>query len=403
MRKTVLDNGFEIYTDTIDIAKTVTFSIYVKTGSYNETNRFGIAHVLEHMVFKGTNKRDVHQINEEIEDHGGYMNAETTFEHTRYFATIPYENWKVAGDVITDLVLDPIFPKDEVELEKKVIQEELKMYSDDASSHVYDMLFEGMHPSYKNRQSIGGTVESVGEISREDIIDFKNKHYTPNNMFAVVTGNVSHDEVVKFLEEVVGKVKNTSVLSKEESEFEPDILSSDTVTVERHIDQVHYSWGLFAPPSNHKDSIVAELITTLLSSRLYKLIREQRGLCYTISVGYMGLKDSGIIMGYSGLERNCLEDVKEIVLEQFELLRTEDVDSKEFKRMVQKMKGNHVITFEKMSAINSYIGTAIIQNTSTDPDDFVKDLESVNPEDLKRFAKQYFTPDNWQFVQIVPK
>lgn len=401
MQKTTLDNGFEIYTESIDISKTVTFSIYIKTGSYNETNHFGIAHVLEHMVFKGTDKRTVRQINEEIEDYGGYMNAETNFEYTRYFATIPFENWKIAGDLISDIVLNPIFPENEVTLEKKVIQEELKMYSDDASSHVYDMLFEAMHPSYKNRQSIGGTVESVGNISRDDIIEFKDKFYQPNNMFAVVTGNVSHDEVVEFLTNTFGDKTNNSTL-EEDTSFEPDILNSDTTTLKRHIDQVHYAWGLFAPPANHEDAIVAEVITTILSSRLYRLVREERGLCYTISVGYMGLKDNGIIMGYSGLEKSCLEDVKEIILEQFESLRTEKVDEKEFKRAIEKSKGSHIIQFEKLSAINSYIGSGVIQNTSLEPDEYITELSSVKIEDLQRFARNYFTPDNWQFVQIIP-
>lgn len=402
MKKTILDNGFEIHTESIDIAKTVTFSIYIKTGSYNETNHNGIAHVLEHMVFKGTDKRTARQINEEIEDYGGYMNAETNFEYTRYFATIPYENWKIAGDLISDIVLNPIFPENEVTLEKKVIQEELKMYSDDASSHVYDMLFEAMHPSYKNRQSIGGTVESVGNISREDIVEFKEKFYQPNNMFAVVTGNVSHDDVVEFLENLFGDKTNNSDTVEEEKSFEPDILNSETVSINRHIDQVHYAWGLFAPPANDDDAITAEIITTILNSRLYRLVREERGLCYTISVGYMGLKDSGIILGYSGLERNCLEDVKEIILEQFESLRTEKVDEKEFKRAIEKSKGSHIIQFEKLSAINSHIGTAIIQNTELEPDKYIEELSSVTIEDLQKFAVNYFTPDNWQFVQIIP-
>jgi predicted Zn-dependent peptidase len=239
MRKEVLDNGFEIYTETIDVAKTVTFSIYVKAGSYYESEPFGVAHLLEHMVFKGTTNRSTQQISEDIERYGGYMNAETSFEHTRYFTTIPYENWEKGAEVICDISFNSTIPEKEFIMEKKVVQEELKMYSDDSSSHVSDMLLQSMFKSYPNRQTIGGTVESVGDITRENILNFRDLYYQPNNMFAVVSGNVSHEEVVDFLENMVPKPNNNGKRDMRKSKFNHDILNSQMVSKKRDIEQSH--------------------------------------------------------------------------------------------------------------------------------------------------------------------
>jgi predicted Zn-dependent peptidase len=409
MQQSKFDNGFEIYTETIDNAKTVTFSIFVKAGSYSESDHIGIAHFVEHIVFKGTTTRNAQELMEEIEDVGGYVNAETSFEHTRYYATVPAENWKVAAEIISDIVFNSTLPENEIEAERSVIQEELKMYYDDASSHVSEMLFGAMHESYPNRRSIGGTVDSVGAISRQDLIDFKDTFYQPNNMFVVATGNIGHDDVVNYMEQIAGNLENKnepSDLVKEQ--FEPDILQSDVVSQERNsIEQSHFTWGLFGPSASDPDSFVVDIITTILggssTSRLYQLIREQRGLCYTINVGSMAGSDSGMIIGYTGLNASKIEEVKDIVIEEFERLRTELVNDAELQRAIAFNKGTHLRRADNLQSANSYIGHSVIEGTSANPDDYVKGIENVTADDIKRVAMKYFTPDNWQFAQILPK
>ncbi|AEO93273.1 gp2 [Bacillus phage G] len=405
MKKSTLKNGLEIYTEQVDSAKTVTFSVYAKVGSYNEKENFGISHFIEHMVFKGTNTRNSQDIMEEIENVGGYVNAETSFEHTRYFATVPAEEWKTAADVITDIVFNSTFPEEEVDLERTVIQEELKMYSDDSSSHVTDMLLIAMHKSYPERQTIGGTIQTVADITREDLVNFKNKFYQPNNLFIVATGKVNHDDIVEFMKQFEN-IEQTSEIEKEE-QFEPDILSSDTESLSRNIEQSHFTWGLFGPSSNDHDIFAVEVAAAILggssSSRLYQLIREKRGLAYTVSVFTFEMKQNSIICGYTGLDASRIEEVKEIVVEEFERLRNELVSDSELNRVIAYLRGKHIIGLEKPSSINGYIGSSIIKNLSTNPDDYIKGLESVTKEDIKKVARKYFTPDNWQFAEITPK
>jgi predicted Zn-dependent peptidase len=406
LQKKTLPNGLDVYTEKIESAKTMTFSIYVKVGSYDETDRFGIAHFIEHMVFKGTDSRNSQQIMEEIESIGGYINAETSFQHTRYFATVPAENWKTAADVISDIIFHSTIPEEEVELERTVIQEELKMYSDDTSSHVTDMLFTAMHKSFPSRQLVGGTPKQVAEISRQDLIDFKNKFYQPNNIFVVATGKIDDEAINKFMEEYTKDFQeNPNEFKKEE--FEPDILDSNTIEIERSIEQAHFAWGLFGPSINSSDYYAMDIACVILggssSSRLYQLIREKRGLAYTVRVSYYALRDSGMILGYTGLDASKIEAVKDTVIEEFERLRNEPVSDIELKRAIAYTRGSHIINLEKPSSINSYIGNAIIDETSTEPDDYLSGIEAVTKEDIQRVARQYFVPDNWQFSQITPK
>lgn len=407
MNKVVLDNGFEIYTDQIESAKTVTFSIYVKAGSYQEKEPFGAAHFLEHMVFKGTPTRDTMKIMEDVEDFGGFINAETSFNHTRYYVTMPQEYWKNGADVICDIVLNPTFPENEFVLEKKVIQEELKMYSDTPDSYVADLLMQEMFASYPERQTLGGTVQDVEAITREELIEFKNTFYQPNNMFAVVSGSISNDEVVEFLTSIFDQIENkTPIEELQDKKFTPDILDSKTITKNKNVEQSHLMWGLFVAPETDKDSYALKVASSILggssSSRLYRLIREQRGLCYTVSVGYMSMKDVAMIEGYAGLESSSIDEVKDIVVEQFELLRTELVSDAELKRAIAYYKGRQAMKFDNLSSINGFIGGSVIRGVSADPEDQLKNIESVTKEDIQRVARQYFTPDNWQFAELRP-
>lgn len=407
MKKTVLDNGFEIYTETIDVAKTVTFSIYIKAGSYQEVEPFGVAHLLEHMVFKGTEKRNAQQISEDIEKYGGYMNAETSFDYTRYFTTIPYENWKKGSEVICDISFNSTIPDKEFSLEKKVVQEELKMYADDSSSHVNDMLLREMFKSYPNRQTLGGTVESVEKITKNHLIDFKNKYYNPSNMFAVVTGNVKHEEVVVFLTDIISGFGGENIVDLRNKEFKVDILNSKTVSKERVAEQAHLSWGLFGPSEGNEDSFAVDVAATILggssTSKLYKIIREQMGLAYTVNTNYMGLNDVGLIIGYAGLDKSNVEPVKGIVVDEFEKLTKDMVSQDDLERAKNYISGMQKTRLDNLPSINSYIGSSIISNISTNPDDYIKGINSVTRQDILRVAKKYFTKENWQFSQITPK
>ncbi|MNV63291.1 Peptidase M16 inactive domain protein [compost metagenome] len=166
------------------------------------------------------------------------------------------------------------------------------------------------------------------------------------------------------------------------------------------------AWGLFVSSASSDDSFAINVASRILgggaNSRLYRIIREEQGLAYTVSSEYMALKDTGVINGYAGLESSSIEDVKEIIIEEFERLRTELVDDKELQRAINGIKGGLKSRLDNLPSNNSYIGGSVIKGTSANMEDYIKGIESVTKEDIQNVAKKYFTPDNWQFAELLP-
>lgn len=406
LKKTVLDNDLTVLVDTIDTAKSVTVSYFVKAGSYDEKNYpAGISHFIEHMLFKGTTNRSAREINKAIDSVGGIMNAYTDFLMTKYYCIMPYDQWKLGLDVFSDLIWNHTIPEDELERERTVILEEIKMYNDDAQSVSYDLLHKEMHKGYEERQSIIGTFDSVKSITKEDILKYIEEFYQPNNITLVVSGNVEENEVLEYMNNY--KFTRTGKTEKKAVEFKQTILSSETKTLPREIEQAHFTWGLFVPGSTNKESFTAEVIAHLMggsmSSRLYQIIREERGLCYTLSTSYYDFVDSGMILGYVGLDKSKIEEVKDIVIEEFEKLRTELLDEIELQETVANHNGQTMISSEKTSSMNDFVGRNFICGSSTDMEEYLGEIKKVTTKDVQDFANKYFTPDNWQFVEVVPK
>lgn len=407
IKKTVLENGLTILVDNIDTAKSVAVSYFVNAGSYDEKDYpAGISHFIEHMLFKGTTNRTVKEINKAIDSVGGILNAYTDYIMTKYYCIMPYDQWKLGLDVFSDLIWNHTIPEEELERERTVILEEIKMYNDDPQSVAYEALHNEMHKGTDERLSIIGTVDSVKSITREDILKYIEEFYQPNNITLVVSGNVDENEVIDFMKNY--QFTRNGKTEKKTSQFKNKVLSSDTLTLSREIEQAHFTWGLFVPGGiAKKDSFVAEVISNIMggsmSSRLYQIIREERGLCYTLSVSYYDFTDSGMIMGYVGLDKSKIDEVKNIVIEEFEKLANEVIEESELKEAIANNNGQTLIRSESTSSMNDFVGRQFISGASVNLEDYLKEIEKVTPQDVQDFAKKYFTPDNWQFVEVVPK
>lgn len=407
IKKTTLQNNLQVITDYNPNFKTVTLAYVVKCGSYNETEDIlGIAHFTEHMLFKGTVNRTSKEISEAIEGVGGILNAETSFEHTRYYCTIPSEQWEQGLDVLSDLMWYNTLPEEEFEREKQVVLEELKMYDDDPSSKVIDLLFQSLHPNYFNRQYIGGTLETVKKITREQMVQFIDKFYIPSNIVFIATGNVDHDKLVEALSKQTDIDLDNKELIKEKNEFKPDKLGQKDSIVKKDVVQSHLAWGIFGPAPSDKDYITAEIIAGLLggnsSSRLYQIIREQKGLAYTVSMDIEATSDCSIFLGYVGLDGNNIKATKQVVLDELNKIKTEDIDENELQRIKSYLKGTLMISLEKTSAQNSFITTSIIDKLDMTSEEYVNLIDQVTIEDVKNVANLYFRNDNICFTQVIP-
>jgi predicted Zn-dependent peptidase len=251
-------------------------------------------------------------------------------------------------------------------------------------------------------------VNSVEKISIRDLSEFKEKHYTPSNMFAVVTGKISHEEVIDFLDSIFSNLKsNKKVVDKRNFKFIKDKLNLEIISKERSGEQAHLAWGLFGCEESNEDAPVLDVIATILgrglTSRLYRLIREERGLAYHVSLGFMGLKDNGIITGYAGLDFEKLEEVKKIIIDEFKRISEEEVLDEELNRAKMYIKGAQTSRLDNLPSYNGYIGSSIILGTSANPEDYINKIESVEKDEILRISKKYFQEENIMFSQIIPK
>lgn len=407
MNKTKLKNGLNIISQYNDV-DIVSISYLINCGSYDEElDERGIAHFTEHMLFKGTTNRSSKQISEDIEGIGGILNAETSFQYTKYYCSVPADYWKIGVDVLSDLVWNNLIPEGEFERERNVILEELKMYDDAPSSKVYDLLFTHLHPSYTNRQLAGGTIETVSKITRQQMLNFIDKFYNPKNITIVAAGKIDHEELVQFVEKLMSSIEFKDTLTNVGEEFIADSLDREDLIEHKEIAQAHVCWGMFGPEPQERDYITGKVIATLLggnsSSRLYQSIREKQGLAYNIYMYSMMTKDLSLLIGGVSLEENNIDKVKNEIFNEFDNLKNELVDIEELNRVKSFIKGISKINLETTIEKNNFICDNVIYDTEHDIEFYYQAIDSITPLDIKNFSNKYFRDDNICFVQLLPK
>ena len=406
MKKTVLANGLEIISESIPTVESVTLSVFVGAGSYQES-RYpkGIAHFLEHMMFKGTKKRNSHQINLEMDNIGGYANAYTDREVTKYYNKVSFDQWKVSTELLLDMVFNSTFPENELEKERQVILEEIKMYKDDPSSYAFDVMDEMLHPGHPERLSILGSPESVSSITRNDLISFMEEFYQPNNLKFVATGNINHEELVSYISSFpFSRNGNT-----EKKAYPPIVLNFDgsATNVERELQQANIVWATKGPSMKDEDATVMNVIINLLSggmsSRLFKNIREDKGLAYEVQAGRNPSTDTGIVYGFIGTDEEKSEVAKQAVREELKLIASQPVSDEELAKGINYTIGTFRLKLESPDSINEYQGRAAMFGLNSVPKNYVDKVKCVTKERILEVASKYFDVENMIFVKVGPK
>lgn len=404
MKTTILDNGLKVITKNNPNSKICTIGYIIKSGSYHENDdERGMAHVVEHMMFKGTIHRDYKQINQDIESVGGYLNACTSFEYTKYYCTMPKDQWQVGLDVMSDLLFNHTIPEDELKKELEVIKEEIYMYEDDPSSYVFNELNRKMFKKYPNRQPIAGTVESVSKFTRDGILNFIERNYFPENMVLLAVGNINHEEIVDFVNKYMDKLNiqfNSYQIGYEP--FVPHKMNGKLYKFKkRDVNQTHLQFGFFGPGYKHEDIVALDLLTTILggnsSSILYNKIREEKGLAYTVSVGMDVLPDVSLIIGYAGLNNksNIIPDIEQIIFNIKDQLTEEKLEAaKRYSIGISEM------ALEGTSDVHNYLTLKIVNDDTKTFEDDMADIEKTTLDDLKRVADKYLNKENLCYVKL---
>ncbi len=349
LRLTTLPNGFRIITENMPGLKSASVGVWVTAGGRHERpEQNGIAHFLEHMAFKGTKTRTALQIAEQIEDVGGYINAYTSREMTAYYARVLQDDVPLALDVIADIVLNPVFDKKEIEVERHVILQEIGQALDTPDDVIFDWLQEASYPDQAFGRTILGPAERVAAFKRDDLTRFVREHYGPDQMILSAAGGVDHDRVVAEATAIFGGLKPVG-----SPLIQPAAFGGGERREIKDLEQVHFALAFEAPGYRSPDVYTAQVYATALgggmSSRLFQKIREERGLCYSIFAQSAAYEDTGQITLYAGTSESEIGELTSLTLD--ELKRSaEDMTEGEVARARAQLKAGLLMGLESPSA-----------------------------------------------------
>ncbi|MDP2924825.1 MAG: pitrilysin family protein [Nanoarchaeota archaeon] len=339
--KKKLDNGITVLFEEREMP-IVAVSSSVCYGALHENSDIkGISHFIEHLVFKGTKNRNVVDIPKEIESKGGIVNAFTGEEITCFWNKLPSKYFSLGADISRDLILNPLFEKDALERERKVILEEIKMYHDNPTSYVIEKLKELLYEKPFN-MSIAGTLETVSNLSRDKVLDIFNSAYSTNNMIFAVVGKTTWEEVLEEAKKFPKKSKKIELIPVKQK-------TGELIDRRKGIDQAHEVIGFHMPKINDKNRYAAEIFDSILgggmSSRLFQEVREKRGLCYAIKTSLEQSKYYSYEVIYVGTVKEKIDHVREIVMKEIKKLN--DLNQKEIDEAKEALIGLKQVNKEK--------------------------------------------------------
>lgn len=397
-KRVVLKNGFTILFEKRNLPL-VSIAFAVKAGGVNEkTEEKGISHYIEHMLYKGTPNRTVKQISEEIERRGGELNGFTSEEVVAYWCKIPSKHINVALDVLGDIVRNPLFDEKELEKERKVIFEEIKMYKDNPLLHIFDEIHSCLYGGTL-AMHLAGTKDTMNSITKEKITEKFKELYTPNNMVLCVVGNANIKQLVDYIKKNFGNEKGKI------PEIKFDKKNQIKVEERKGIDQANIIFAFHAPNGNDDLSYASICLINLmaggLSSRLFSEIREKRNLAYAVKGEAEIGKRFSYCLIYVGAMKENTEQVHKLILEEFDKV-SKELTSEELESVKEQIIGNYDISLEDSKVQMVNLLSAEIEGDASRAYDFEKKIRKVKLEDVKRFAAKVAQGD-YSLFSLVPK
>jgi len=402
-----LDNGLRVVTANVPTAQSASVNIFVGVGSRCEQPQVnGISHYMEHMLFKGTSRMpDAIQIAEAIEGSGGVLNAFTGKESTCYWNHVPFDAARHAMDVLTDMVQHSLIEPAEIEKERSVVQQEIKRGHDQPGAWVGELLSRAVYGDQPIGWSIAGPPEVIDTIQRPDFVEHLERWYRPNNMVLSVAGRVGHDDVMAWAAEYLGCATPGEIAAV--SPAEPELPSERVIVEGREITQSNLAIGLRGLSRDDPDRFVLTVLTNLLgrgmSSRLFREVREKRGLAYSVGAStsrYAGVGSFSISAGVS--PENVIEATK-VILHETRRLLDEPVGEEELTKARDYTSGSFRLGLESPMSMAQRNGDSLLMMGRIEPvDEVVEQYQSVQPTDIQRVARRIFFSDNLGMAVVGP-
>lgn len=393
IQKTVLESGIKVITEEMPEVESSSIGIWVTAGSRNETRVInGVSHFIEHLLFKGTERRTSLDISREIESVGGVLNAFTSREYTCFFAKVLNKDLPLAIDLLSDIFLNSRFDKGELEKEKMVVLQEIKMVEDTPDDLIHDLFAENFWSGHPIGWSILGTSKTIKALERRHILDYFEENYRSGNILITAAGGLSHNKVLRHVKKTFSKVKKRAV-KKDNS---APAATPGVKLIKKDLEQVHLCIGVPVPPQPHPDRYRVYLLNTILgggmSSRLFQEVREKRGLAYSVYTYLSLFKDAGSLIAYAGTSSDKFAEVVSLIFKEFGRC-AKGVDKDELKNAKEQLKGGMLLGLEtsdnrmtKLARDEMYFGRVVPVK------DIVKGIDRVTLDDLKDTASRAFAP-----------
>jgi len=381
-----LKNGFRIVTENMPGLKSASVGIWVNAGGRHERiEQNGIAHFLEHMAFKGTSRRNSVQIAEAIEDVGGYINAYTSREMTAYYARVLAGDVALALDVVSDIVLNPIFDPAEIEVERGVILSEIGQALDTPDDIIFDWLQEVSYPDQPLGRSILGPEERVANFKKWDLSTFVSENYGANQMILAAAGAVDHEKIVLQCEEIFG-----DLVARKQSPVLPGYFQGGEIRQVKDLEQAHFALAFESPNYKNPDIYTAQVFATAfgggMSSRLFQEIREKRGLCYSIFASAGAYCDTGTLTMYAGTSGDKVAELANITMDELKRA-ADDMSEVEVARARSQMKAGLLMGLESPSSRAERLARMVaIWDRIPSLDEVVAQIDGVTTETVRNFA-----------------
>jgi predicted Zn-dependent peptidase len=397
IRTTTLSNGIKVITEAMPHVRSVSVGVWIASGSRRENaEENGVSHFIEHMLFKGTHTRSAEAIARSVDSIGGNLDAFTAKEMVCYNTKVLDEHLPVAMDVLSDLVLNPAFRTEDIEKEKGVILEEIKMDADSPDYLVHEIFSSNFWKDHALGKPILGTRETVKRFNQALIQDYYRGVYTPANLLITAAGNLKHERLVELARE---RFESLRIGALEPPQKVPATHARISLKSKKDLEQVHVCLGVPCYPIPHKDRFACYVLNTMLgggmSSRLFQNIREKQGLAYAVFSELNPYSDTGCMSVYAGTSLESAKQVVESVLREFTDLKQGPAPAEEVRRAKDHLKGSLMLSLESTSSRMSNLARQEMNfRRFFSLDELAESIEKVTAEDVQRVACTFFDQKN---------
>ena len=401
-----LENGFTVATATMPHMAGVSTGLWVGVGGrYENAPLNGVCHFIEHMLFKGTKRRNSKEISQAVEGVGGYLNAFTTEELTCFYARAPHDKQSDLLDVLFDMVLNSQFDTTELDKERNVIKEEVAMYLDQPASHVMELLNETLWPQHPLGRPLTGTLETLDGLRREELVTYLRSHYVTGSTLLTVTGRVKHKDVVKAaakLAKAFPQGKRPTYLPVKPEQTKPRVHLHT-----KDIEQTHMALGIRTCSRHDERRFPLRLLNVILgenmSSRLFQVVREEHGLAYSVQSGLSSFDDTGTLTITAGVDTEKAKPALKLIAQELKRIAEKAPTARELREARDYLLGQMDLSLESTENQMNWLGEQLLgYGRIVKPEDTKRRLAEVTAAQIRSVAKEFIRPDRMSLALVSP-